>query len=129
MEERLTTAGVAKKDEKYLIAKRQKGGPLSQKWEFIGGKNRFSESIEETLKREWMEEVGVEIEVDKFLLRTEFINKNTHYTLFCYSVTLLSDSFSLNVHEDIRWVGKDELRMFEFGQSDSVIRDYILSNN
>lgn len=76
-----------------------------------------------------MEEVGVAITVDEFLLRTEFINKNTHYTLFCYSVTLLGDSFSLNVHEDIRWVEKDELKMFEFGPSDSVIRDYILSNN
>ena len=56
-----TTAGVAIKDGKVLVAKRAKGGPLSDMWEFPGGKNRYGETIEDTFKREWLEELGIEV--------------------------------------------------------------------
>lgn len=126
--ERDTTAGVLVDGEGlYLVAQRKEGGPLSRKWEFIGGKNRYGESLAETLKREWMEEVGLEIEVDSFLLNTEFVNNGVHYTLHCFSVRLLSGSETINltVHDDVRWVTKDELKDLDFGPSDSVIRAYI----
>ena len=55
MEERITTSGVAEKKGEFLVAKRLPGGPLSEKWEFVGGKNRWGESVPDTLKREWME--------------------------------------------------------------------------
>ena len=48
MEERVTTAGIALNCGHVLIAKREKGGALSGKWEFPGGKNRYGESEEET---------------------------------------------------------------------------------
>lgn len=128
MTERNTTAGVLIKDNLYLVAKRKKGGPLSGKWEFIGGKNRYGESLEETLKREWKEEVGLDIEVNDFLLKTEFINSGTHYTLHAYCVSLInpSTSLSLSVHDDIKWVNRDTLSSLDFGPSDSVIRDYLI---
>lgn len=132
MTERDTTAGVLiDGDGLYLVAQRKEGGPLSRKWEFIGGKNRYGESLAETLKREWMEEVGLEVEAGEFLLNTEFINNGVHYTLHCFRVRLLSGSAALNltVHDDVRWVTKDELRTLDFGPSDSVIRDYILRHS
>ena len=57
MHERVTTAGIALKDGKVLVAHRVKGGSLSEKWEFPGGKQRWGESDEMTLKREYMEEL------------------------------------------------------------------------
>ena len=128
MKERLTTAGVLIKDGLYLVAKRKKGGPLSEKWEFIGGKNRYGETIEDTLKREWMEEVGVEIKVLDFLLLTKFINNGTEYTLHCHLVKTDSLIFLKNVHEEIKWVTKEELKNLPFGPSDGQIRDYLLTN-
>ena len=129
MIERDTTAGVLT-DERglYLVAQRKEGGPLSRKWEFIGGKNRYGETLPETLKREWMEEVGLSIDVGDFLLNTDFVNNGTHYTLHCFRVFSLSDTacVSLSVHDDIRWVTKEELETLDFGPSDSVIRDYLL---
>ena len=59
MEERLTTAGVAYRNGEFLVARREKGGPLSEKWEFVGGKNRWGETIEESLEREWKEELDL----------------------------------------------------------------------
>ena len=130
MTERNTTAGVLIKDNLYLVARRKEGGPLSLKWEFIGGKNRYGETLEETLKREWKEEVGLDIEVNEFLLKTEFTNSGTHYTLHAYRVSLPNPTspVSLSVHEAIRWVDKATLSSLDFGPSDSVIRDYLINN-
>lgn len=132
MTERDTTAGVlVDGDGLYLVAQRKEGGPLSRKWEFIGGKNRYGETLAETLKREWMEEVGLEVEAGEFLLNTEFINNGVHYTLHCFRVRLLSssDAMNLTVHDDVRWVTKDELGALDFGPSDSVIRNYLLRHS
>ncbi|MBQ0071012.1 MAG: NUDIX domain-containing protein [Spirochaetales bacterium] len=128
MTERTTTAGVAVKDGKYLVAQRMPGGPLSEKWEFVGGKNRWGETIEDTLKREWMEELSLPIEVGEYLTETEFENKGVHYTLKCHMVKPLSDEFKLNVHQSVQWVTKDELQSLSFGDSDSVILDYLVKN-
>ena len=124
-----TTAGVLEKDGRYLVAQRKKGGSLSEKWEFIGGKNRYGETLQDTLKREWMEEVGLKISVGEFLLNTEFDNNDTHYMLHCYRVYSVSESseLSLSVHNDVRWVTREELSSLDFGPSDSVIRDYLLT--
>lgn len=131
METRDTTAGVLVKDNLYLVAKRKKGGPLSGKWEFIGGKNRWGEKIEETLEREWMEEVGLKIRVGKYLTSTTFDNNNIHYTLHAFLVHALSDvtELTLSVHDDVRWVTKEELMSLPFGPSDSVIRDFVLASS
>ena len=74
MEERITTAGIAIKDGKVLIAHRIPGGSLSGKWEFPGGKNRYGESVADTLIREWDEELGVGIEVGEEVLAFDFTN-------------------------------------------------------
>ncbi len=128
MEERLTTAGVAEEDGRFLVGRRLPGGPLSGKWEFVGGKNRYGETIPDTLKREWMEELEAEVEVGEFLLTTEFENKGVHYTLHAHRVKVLSSSLKLHFHQEVRWVDKKELLELSFGDSDSVIRDYVVSN-
>lgn len=128
MERRNTTAGVLVKDNLYLVAKRKKGGPLSGKWEFIGGKNKWGETIEETLVREWMEEVGLDIRVGEYLTSTTFVNNSVHYTLHAYLVYPISDTsnLALSVHECLKWVTKEDLSSLSFGPSDTVIRDFLL---
>ncbi|HNS15886.1 MAG TPA: NUDIX domain-containing protein, partial [Syntrophorhabdaceae bacterium] len=56
------TAAIIEKDGRVLIAKRKRAysGYL---WEFPGGKMEEGESLEECLKREIEEELGIEIEV------------------------------------------------------------------
>lgn len=125
---RITTAGVAKKGNLFLIAKRQKGGPLSEMWEFPGGKNRYGETICETLEREWQEELGVKIIVGDFLLETEFYNTGIHYYLKCHEIKLLDENFTLCVHQEIKWATKEEMEELVFGPSDSVIKNWIIKN-
>lgn len=128
MTERNTTAGVLFENGCFLVAKRKKGGPLSEKWEFIGGKNRYGESLEETLKREWLEETGLIVDVGTFLLNTTFVNNDTLYTLHCFRVERIGGKDpSLNVHEAFLWADRETLSSLSFAPSDCVIRDYLLS--
>lgn len=73
--------GLVIKDNKILLIKK-KGGPYDGKLDLPGGTIEFDESIEDALKRELLEEVGIEI---------------LDYNLF--------DVVSTN----IKWIYKDEL--------------------
>jgi ADP-ribose pyrophosphatase YjhB (NUDIX family) len=75
------TYGLVIKDNKILLIKK-KGGPYDGKLDLPGGTIEFEESIEDALKRELLEEVGIEI---------------LDYNLF--------DVISTN----IKWTYKDEL--------------------
>ena len=127
MEERITTAGIAIKEGKVLIAHRNPGGSLSCKWEFPGGKNRYGESVADTLRREWQEELGVDIEVKEEILSFDFTNNDKLYHLKCCIVMPLSASFSLSVHTETEYVSKEDLLSYDFGPSDRKIAEYIAS--
>ena len=75
MEERITTAGIVVEEGRLLVGRRRTEGSLIDgRWEFIGGKNRWGESCEETLRREFMEELGVEVSVGDYLTQVDFTN-------------------------------------------------------
>lgn len=56
-------AGFIYKDKKFLICQRPAGKARALLWEFAGGKVEQGESHAEALKREFMEELAVQIEV------------------------------------------------------------------
>ncbi len=56
-------AGFICKDKKFLICQRPAGKARALLWEFAGGKVEQGESHAAALKREFMEELAVEIEV------------------------------------------------------------------
>ncbi len=122
MDERITTAGILVIDGRFLIAKREQKGSIGGMWEFVGGKNRWGESEEETLKREYREELDLEIEVDALVHTHDFTNKQTRYHLKAYLVHL-DGPFRprLSVHTEIRWVSLAELEDYAMAPSDAEI--------
>ena len=128
MENRITTAGVLIIDGRFLIAKRIESGSIGGMWEFVGGKNRWGESEEETLKREFLEELDLAIEVEGLIHSHFFINKETRYHLKAYLVHL-SSPFKprLTVHTELRWVSLNELKEYAMAPSDQEIVDATLS--
>lgn len=52
-------AGIVWKDGRFLAAKRPQGKPRAGFWEFPGGKREPGEHIEDTLRRELLEELGI----------------------------------------------------------------------
>jgi 8-oxo-dGTP diphosphatase len=122
---RVSTAGVARKGEKYLVALRKPGSSIGESWEFPGGKQLESETPQETLKREYKEEFSVEIVVGDPLYTGYFENRNTHYRLEAFEVQLISDSFVLNEHQAIRWISLKDLKRLPMAFSDRSILQYL----
>ena len=129
MTERITTAGIALKDGRVLVAKRIEEGAIGGKWEFPGGKNRHGESVADTLGREWAEELSANIETGEELYCCDFTNNGVLYHLKALSVTLQEERFSLSVHSETRWVGAEELSGLDLAPSDRKISEYLIAHN
>lgn len=64
--------GLYVKDDKVLVIKKSKG-PYVGKYDLPGGRIEFGESLEEALKREFLEETGTEVKSSKFFKNAENI--------------------------------------------------------
>ena len=104
--------GVLIKNNKMLIVQRSLFDETGAgTWESIGGKLEFGESFEDALKREFLEEVGLNIFVIRQLFSTTFL---THATRQVVLLTFLCDCKNTNItlsdeHEAYKWASKSEL--------------------
>jgi 8-oxo-dGTP diphosphatase len=73
---RLRVCGLCWEGDSLLLVKHQMGnGDL---WAPPGGGVEYQESLDEALKREFIEETGLKINVEKFLFGCEFIKNPLH---------------------------------------------------
>lgn len=112
------TAAVIEKDGKILLARRKEGDALAGKWEFPGGKLEPGETPQACLRRELMEEFGVETEIGPFVCASEFDYKHNHIELLVYRAAHLSGEFKLNDHSAIAWVSLAELDNYDLASAD-----------
>jgi 8-oxo-dGTP diphosphatase len=105
------------------------------KWEFPGGKIDYGESPEDAIKRECMEEIGCEIEVERLLPLVQSTiwersdGDSQHVLVFCYKVRLISGVPSPKDKKvsDVKWFSAEEIETLD---SLSGIKEFIeLSNN
>ncbi len=73
---KLIAAAIIEKDGKVLIAKRAKKDALCGTWEFPGGKLEEGETLEECLKRELYEELGIHAEIGDYFCTSTFCSSS-----------------------------------------------------
>ncbi|MFO7850685.1 MAG: (deoxy)nucleoside triphosphate pyrophosphohydrolase [Spirochaetia bacterium] len=117
----ISTAGVAEKDGRFLVALRRPGTSIGEKWEFPGGKVDEGESPKEALQREFREEFSVDVRVGELMCTGTFKNRQAEYRLQGYRVHVISDSFLLKEHQKIRWCTVSELQDLPMAESDKII--------
>jgi 8-oxo-dGTP diphosphatase len=115
------TAAVLEKGGKILIARRKRGHRLADKWEFPGGKLEEGETPEECLRREMMEEFGVDVAVGEFVGRSHHVYPHGEIDLLAYRVTHLGGNYQLHDHEEIRWVYPADLADHDLSEADVPI--------
>lgn len=112
------TAAVIVKDGKILICQRSLSDKLSGKWEFPGGKIEEGELPEECLIREIKEELDIHIGVGERLGESVYNYSYDSINLIIYLATWKSGDIKLNVHNDYKWVTKDEMEKYDFAEAD-----------
>ena len=121
------TAAVIEKDGRILIARRRHPF-MGYHWEFPGGKLEDKETLEECLKREIKEELGIAIAVgDLISSRKHVIHCQSAIMLYAYKAEYLSGEIVLTDHDEIAWVTPKELRGYDFHDPDRRVVEDILA--
>ncbi len=117
----LVSAAVIERGGQVLLAQRPAGGLLGGMWEFPGGKVEPGETLPESLRREIIEELGVEIEVGEPFGVYEHAYTHFSVTLHAFRCRLVSGEPRPIQPSDLRWVTPDELKEFPMGKIDRQI--------
>ena len=120
------TAIIFNEKNEILIGQRPEGKDLAGLWEFPGGKQEDNETIKECIIREIREELDVECVVEDFLLEVVKEYKHGEFKLEVYK-SRIKDASSMKalVHQDLKWVGVNELDNYEFPPADIDIIKYL----
>ncbi|HHU36839.1 MAG TPA: (deoxy)nucleoside triphosphate pyrophosphohydrolase [Treponema sp.] len=115
-------AGIVYENGKFLIGRRLNSGEMAGRWEFPGGKVDSGESIEQTIIREFNEEMGVSVVPGKLISSVVFKNKNGPVTLYAYRVFFPSDyTITLTEHTKVEWATLKEIEALNFVDSDRLL--------
>jgi 8-oxo-dGTP diphosphatase len=121
----IVTAAILEKDGKILLARRRKGDRQERKWEFPGGKIEPGETPEACLARELREEFGIEAEVLDYVGASVYEYGHGAIDLRAYRARHVSGEFSINSHEEIAWVKREDLLSYDLSPADIPIAGLI----
>lgn len=119
------TAGIIRKDGMLLITRRPAGTHLEGLWEFPGGKREPGESLRKCLKREIMEELGLDIETEELLLRIKHEYETKIIDLYIYDCRILGGTPEPLDNQEIEWVRQENLDDYIFPPPDKKIIELI----
>jgi 8-oxo-dGTP diphosphatase len=112
-------AAVIVRDGNVLICQRAEGGPMPLKWEFPGGKVEPEEELRAALKRELDEELGITATIGTrvTVIRHTYPN-GKGVELHFYRVDEFEGELENRIFNDVRWVGRGELKGYDFLEAD-----------
>lgn len=118
--------GIVRKGQSVLIAKRPEGVLLGGLWEFPGGKQKKGESLEDTCRRELVEETGLSVKV--LGLRRIIHHEYSHFrvTLHFFDCKYLGGRMIPNRSSKMRWVAVKDLDTFAFPKANKTLVDDLL---
>lgn len=108
-----------------LIDRRLPEGVLGGLWEFPGGKVEAGETVEECVKREIWEEIGIVIEVGEHLITVDHTYTHLRVTLTVHQCRHLTGTPQTLECDEIRWVTLAEIDQFTFPTANQKIIDFL----
>lgn len=98
---RVRVCGVLIEDEKLLLVHHRSLGAVNSLWAPPGGGMEYGESAEAALKREFKEEVNLEIEIEQFLFVHEYLDPPLHGMELFFLVKRTAGNLSLGIDPEM----------------------------
>ncbi len=106
---------IIEKDQQYLISQRRSDAHLPGLWEFPGGKQLPHETLEECVVREVLEELCIEIKIDRFYGKFTHSYKDRTVILHAYLCHITS-GVPMSMQE-IKWASAKEILLLPFPEA------------
>lgn len=108
-------AAVIQNQDAILVCRRAPHKSFPGKWEFPGGKVEANETDEQALAREIREELGVEITVGAFIVKSSSFGSDLSIEMHTYFANLISElPTTSSDHDELRWVTRNQLTELEW---------------
>ncbi len=121
-------AAVIEDSHRFLVTRRPAGVHLAGMWEFPGGKIDPDETHEAALRRELLEELGVEADVGERVYRTLHAYPDRTIALYFYRCTLKGAPRPL-LGQEMRWVPRAELWSLGFPPADTELIELLTTSD
>lgn len=123
---RVVAAIIFRKD-KVLVCQRAPEKKRGLKYEFPGGKQEKGETAEQALKRECMEELGVEIRVKELYFVRNFDYSDISVRISFFLAEIESGEPKAIEHTLVKWVTRHETMDLDFCSADSIVAEMLNS--
>lgn len=120
MKQLVVTAGVLVENRKLLMAKRHAGDTEGGKWEFPGGKVEWGEEPRQGLRRELLEELGLEVSVGRILEVVSVFKADFHIILLYFECQRLRGIPAALECQQVLWFTPGEVDQKEKPQADQL---------
>jgi len=121
----IVVCGLIIEKGKVLCVLRERESLEGGNWEFPGGKVEFGESLPSALKRELLEELSIETNIENPVAVSSAIIEQTHYVMVAFQTSIENGEIELNVGQEYRWVNPNEFESMNFAALDVPILDDI----
>ena len=110
--------GIVFKDDKVFICRRKPNKSLGGYWEFPGGKIEIGESNEDSMKRELLEELQMEVDLVKYFSSSQHHYENFSIDLIAYTCNFRNWNLTLTDHDRYDWVSPSEILNWKLAPAD-----------
>jgi 8-oxo-dGTP diphosphatase len=120
------TAAIIMQNGKILLTRRGPSEKLAGYWEFPGGKVEQGESLQECLKRELYEELGIETYISDVISESEYHYDHGSFRMFGLMADILSGELTLHVHDQYDWSKVEDLLSYNLAPADVPIAEKVM---
>ena len=123
-------AGVIINKEKILCAQRGKNklSYISEKFEFPGGKIEDNENDVQCLKREILEELSLNIQINNFYMLVNHKYPDFQLNMKVYLCSSSNRNLTLKEHISCRWLDKNKLEILDWAEADIPVVKRLLTD-
>ncbi len=123
------SAGLIRKNGKFLISKRLKGSHLEGYWEFPGGKQEKGETIQNCLEREIREELDLEVRAGEVSLTVDHEYETKRISLHVIHCEILDGDPRAIECQEFKWAAPEDFEKFAFPPPDIKVIVFLSEQN